>query len=173
MSQVLFSPQTGGLLRAHICAECGHEFLHVGRPSKFSRFCSRTCSNRARCLGKIGSQGQTKPHLLPIKHPSVSDIAWAAGIYEGEGSISKRTAKGGGVISVPQKDRWILDKLRNLFGGTVCKRKTRDIHEWYVCGGLARGFTYSIFTFLSPRRRKQIKGILTIQRGGNGHGSLS
>ena len=106
--------------------------------------------------------------LAAVEHPTSLDIAWAAGIYEGEGSCGcggkKRTTF---KIQVAQHIRniWILEKLKRLFGGSICKRgySKREnpgeecMREWHIHGARARGFAMTIFTFLSPYRREQLK----------------
>ena len=80
---------------------------------------------------------------------TIKDIAWAAGIYEGEGTFSS-----GKSARVTQKDPWLVYRLKDLFGGTISVHN--GYYYWTVCGSDARGFLLSIFSFLSPRRRAQI-----------------
>ncbi len=84
----------------------------------------------------------------------LTDIAWAAGIYEGEGHFT------GHNVRVVQKDSWLVYELQKKFGGSV-KQYTRstdgkEYHYWSLNGQNARGFLLTIFTFLSPRRKAQI-----------------
>lgn len=89
------------------------------------------------------------------------DLAWAAGIYEGEGSC---VTGSGLAVTVAQKDKWLVDRLVALFGGSALTRpnisptsgKRGRINVWYVTGPRARGFILTIYTLLSPRRRAQI-----------------
>ena len=93
------------------------------------------------------------------------DIAWAAGIYEGEGSLAVAPHSPNSVqINVGQKQRWLLDRLRDLFGGSVLERQMNDqpFFEWKVSGARARGFLMTIYTFMSPRRQDQIKGAIGV-----------
>jgi hypothetical protein len=96
-----------------------------------------------------------------IETPCVTDIAWAAGIYEGEGCITDR----GTGIQVSQRDRWLLDRLRSLFGGTVggpysqtdpTTSNRKPIHRWILHGVRAQAFIVEIWPYLSPRRQKQL-----------------
>ena len=96
--------------------------------------------------------------LKALRSPTVIDIAWAAGIYEGEGCVS--SSKGSIKVGVTQKDPWLLVKLLMLFGGRIYKYKTRPIFEWHLSGSRSKGFLFTIFTFLSPRRRRQIEAAL-------------
>jgi hypothetical protein len=79
---------------------------------------------------------------------TIKDIAWAAGIYEGEGTF------GGHSVRVVQKDNWLIYRLKYLFGGTVTEYN--GYHYWTISGPLCRGFLLTIFTFLSPRRKEQV-----------------
>ena|ERR1035437_9260938 len=95
-------------------------------------------------------------------HPTMLDIAWAAGIYEGEGHC-RPTGANTVRLSVSQKDLWLLYRLRQLFGGTVYLRKScgkSNVNQWYLSGTRARGFLLTIFSFLSPRRREQARSTL-------------
>lgn len=104
--------------------------------------------------------------LSPTEHPTVHDLCWAAGIYEGEGSCivrRKSDANHSAAISVAQKDRWLCDRLRALFGGTVgvSTAKTGETyHYWRLTGMRARGFAMTIYKFLSPRRQARIREAL-------------
>lgn len=91
------------------------------------------------------------------QQPSILDIAWAAGIYEGEGSCNKTQR----IIVVDQKDPWLCRRLLELFGGAVYAIPkaglNRDLHyRWVARGSRAIGFALTIFKFLSPRRQSQV-----------------
>jgi len=79
---------------------------------------------------------------------SIRDIAWAAGIYEGEGNFTGKT------VRVVQKDSWLVYELQRIFGGKV--KQYNGYHQWTMHGWKCRGFILTIFTFLSPRRKAQI-----------------
>lgn len=109
--------------------------------------------------------------IRALEHPTLRDIAWAAGIYEGEGTAAKN-GKSSTSVSVKQKDDWILRRFQKLFGGRVCERtyvrrgygkdKTGTNSTWVISGARARGFLMTIYTFLSPRRKAQAKRALGI-----------
>lgn len=103
-----------------------------------------------------GQFGKSKPGLEAKRTPTVADIAWAAGIFEGEGSVA---SVGGARAYVGQKDRWILERLRDLFGGTISLARNQkyaaEYWSWHISGTRARGFLMTIFGFLSPRRKEQ------------------
>ncbi len=98
------------------------------------------------------------------------DIAWAAGIYEGEGSCrraiympeSKRTGKQNRTdkVAVLQKDPEILYRLQTLFGGNIGLNKKNHLggacYVWTLSGHRARGFLMTILPLLSQRRLRQV-----------------
>lgn len=98
--------------------------------------------------------------------PSEMEIVWAAGFYEGEGSVGPRA------VIVSQRDRWPLERLQQHFGGTISPVKipahrpnTRPYFNWILCGDAGRLFVHLIYQHLSPRRREQIDGkFVTMER---------
>ena len=108
------------------------------------------------------ARGYSKPETRPTKVPNDIDIAWSAGVYEGEGNIANSNAYACSRIMVSQKDPEILFKLRDWFGGSVKKNsggKTKPediIHKWIACGERGRVFAALIYGFMSSRRRAQI-----------------
>lgn len=115
---------------------------------------------------------------IPTLHPSMSDIAWAAGIYEGEGSTTaKEVIKNGKryrttpAVMITQKDDWMVRRMRELFGGTVNQYLSsnkamgdKKYFRWAVHGPRARGFMYTIYSYLSPRRQEQLRVALGVRR---------
>jgi hypothetical protein len=98
-----------------------------------------------------------RPELDATKVPTAIDIAWSAGVYEGEGTArlcgrGKRSL----AVSVPQKDPEILYTLRDLFGGSVNAPCGNPCYKWDICGDRARIFLALIYSFLSSRRRAQV-----------------
>lgn len=123
------------------CINCFRAF----RPwSEYQRVCSRVC--------------QTAYSQAPAatEHPTPIDIAWAAGIFEGEGSTNST-----GTLMIYQREPWLLYRLQSLFGGMV-KESTDNPTSWGRCGswtitgGRARGFAMTIYKFLSPHRKEQL-----------------
>ena len=122
------------------CVHCGQSCRTQGRPCKECR------------------RGFTPACLVP----STAELAWAAGIYEGEGSVS-RLSSGSPIMRVYQKDEWLPRRLLALFGGHCTSRKGNvlapdSLHWiWALYGERARMFLMQIFGFLSPRRQAQIR----------------
>ena len=81
---------------------------------------------------------------------TVREIAWAAAIYEGEGSFSGTQAV------IIQKDPWILHRLVRTFKFGTINKHGDNCQKWCVTGQDARQFLLTIFTELSARRKAQI-----------------
>jgi hypothetical protein len=114
-------------------------------------------------LDNLGRQ-TARARVIP---PSTADIAWAAGIYEGEGCAKDER------VQVVQKRPWILLKLRARFGGRIVAYNARQGGHgrrgaiywlWVIHGGRARGFLLTIYQFLSPYRREQARRLLAYTR---------
>lgn len=143
------------------CEQCGG----IGRSGiwsprrKLPRFCS------VKCLIAYQRSPEARPDLNPNERPSMLDISWAAALFEGEGHCT-RTGNGKQTesVTVGQKDRWILDRLRTLFGGSISPTKNRgkQFFTWVCTGQRARGFLMTIYGFLSPRRKAQVRKALLV-----------
>ncbi len=110
-----------------------------------------------------------KRGLTPDIPPTATaiEIAWTAGIIEGEGSFngSRRTI-GSIQITAGQSDPWILRRLMALYGGHLCLTSRRcrpngvdskkDFWTWEIGGGRARGLATAIEPHLSPWRVVQL-----------------
>lgn len=105
--------------------------------------------------GKSHNFGSSKLGLESKVSPSLLNIAWAAGIYEGEGTAN------GAHIGVSQKNKALLIVLKNLFGGTISPMGSRPIYQWHISGTRAREFAMTIYRFLTPHRQEQIKKVWT------------
>lgn len=64
------------------------------------------------------------------------EAAWAAGLFDGEGTTSVLAAQRDRYkyvrMSMAQKDPEVLYRLQSLLGGKVYKSNTRDIYNWNV-----------------------------------------
>lgn len=96
-----------------------------------------------------------------------TDIAWLAGVVEGEGWI--------GVVShshplprmsVDQIDPWLPNRIREKFGGNVRSNAVTSagnrIYRWDASGARARGILLSIYTLLSPKKQERIRAALDV-----------
>jgi len=104
-------------------------------------------------------------------------VIWAAAFIDGEGSFSVYADKRGKTVSLSfavqasQKDRWALDRLKQLFGGNILLlKRPRPIYYWQLYGSKARGAMMMLYPFMSPRRQKRIREILSMVWFENGSG---
>jgi len=134
---------------------------------------SRYCGKHAQRVVKYGDPyivhrkanfGRLDPETAPTLYPTLYDIVWAAGYYEGEGNCNADNW-GSLTTSVSQKDKEKLYWLRERFGGTVLKRSRAQPYEisgWSISGARARGFLQTIYGLLSSRRQEQIRKAMRI-----------
>lgn len=117
----------------------------------------------AATLRRIAPNHSSTP--VATMSPSVADIAWAAGFLEGEATFAQNKAKNGRVyarIEAFQNHIEPLLKLQAMFGGSVRQRPAQREGQrggwfWGSSGPRARGVLMTIFTFMSPRRRAEIR----------------
>ena len=149
-----------------ICPSCGGSFEVGGRDGSISKaYCSKACV----LLGKQSrNYGWRKKSLDATEVPTELDIAWAAGIFEGEGWLTKLKAHTE-LVAVGQmidKSDWLLTRLKALFGGSIyCsgrEGKNKNYRAWHIHGGRAREFLAMVYPFLSPYRKEQIEMKLKI-----------
>jgi hypothetical protein len=98
-----------------------------------------------------------RPDLDATKIPTAIDIAWAAGIYEGEGTC-RMSGKGkrGFSAAVVQKDPELLYRLREWFGRSINLNQNAGTYVWDICGDRARIFMALIYGLMTVRRKVQI-----------------
>jgi hypothetical protein len=124
--------------------------------------CLRTTlgGSKLRPQNLLGWQKPNTPRAT--QKPTVKDIYWAAGFYEGEGfATDTKTSQ---QISAVQVNKEPLERLQKHFGGTVrlqnryayTRPNSKPIWRWRICGPRARGFAMTIFTLLSKRRQEQL-----------------
>lgn len=89
--------------------------------------------------------------------PTPTDLAWAAGILEGEGSFRinarSRTNAGALMVEVTSIDRDMLEHLAELFGGTIHAKgplpRRRQAYRWTVASRRA----YDVLDVTRPYMR--------------------
>lgn len=97
-------------------------------------------------------------NILVDYRPTDVEIAWAAGIYEGEGCAAG--AEGRTIAVVNQKDPELLYRLRAMFGGRIEMIRAdspKFCHKWLLYGDYARGFFALIWPYMTSRRKAQIE----------------
>lgn len=139
-----------------LCRNCGADLTGSRNPF----FCNGSCRTAFWNTHRAKKPRVNRTAMNAVESPSLCDLAWAAGVYEGEGHVRGR--EGDTIqVQIVQKDRWLLDRLVQLFGGAIYGPHGHSgCFNWYVSGVRARGFVLTIFTFLSPRRREQARQAL-------------
>ena len=105
------------------------------------------------------------------------DLAWAAGLLEGEGYFT--WVNGYPVVGVEMTDRDVVDRFAALFPGPrgrkVMHRKNKnytagsdtprlDSYRYEVQGGTAIAIMLTLFPFFGERRRARIKEMVVSWR---------
>lgn len=98
----------------------------------------------------------------------MKEIAWAAGLYEGEGTCC--ASNGGAVVSLTMTDlepvQWFFETLGcgKIYGPYHNKNpKYKPIYRWFVCGWDNVDYVYKkLQPWLCDRRQKQFEKVLTI-----------
>jgi|ERR1700733_6511310 len=99
------------------------------------------------------------PNIDVDTTPTEIQIAWIAGIFEGEGHAWGHQ-QGRTAIVISQKDPEILYRCREMFGGRIEMLRASSpkyIHAWKLYGDRARRFFQLIFPLMSTRRKMQIE----------------
>jgi hypothetical protein len=94
------------------------------------------------------------------------ELAWAAGFYEGEGSITFRGSRYRTVqLDISQKDLWPLQRWQNIFHAGTIQGRTRKngfhVYEWHLSNqDEVLTIALALRPYLSPRRQEQIEKVV-------------
>lgn len=150
------------------CPSCGKSFEVGGRDGSVNKvYCSKPCIMKGK---QARNYGWRKKSLDATEVPTELDIAWAAGIFEGEGWFTKLKVHTElvGVGQMIDKSDWLLSRLKALFGGSIYRGsregKNKHYRSWHIHGSRAREFLMLIYPFLSPYRQEQIKQKLSLKQ---------
>lgn len=95
---------------------------------------------------------------VPTKHPTLKDIYWTAGFLDGEGTFRFAASTQG--VSASQNELEPLEKLQELFGGSIYKSKNHKCSSWGLWGARARGLMMTLYLLMGLRRKNQIREAL-------------
>jgi hypothetical protein len=81
-------------------------------------------------------------------------------LFEGEGTVHRKNSNV--AANICQTDPWIIQRLRNFFGGHIIEYQPKKVGHsymwrWQVNGPRAMAFMLTIYSFLSPWRRVQFQ----------------
>jgi len=118
------------------------------------------------------------PKMAATASPTAVDIGVLAGFLLGEGTFRRKHSHEHGIgterISAPQGEQEPLLRLKKFFGGTVrlqqngrprvkpTWRTANGIYIWEVYGPRARGVMMTVYKFMSPQRKQEIKTALRL-----------
>jgi|SRR5215472_6792722 len=116
--------------------------------------------------------GMTEPTGAPEVPAHLIEIAWAAGLYEGEGSCFIN-ARGAISVTLGMSDLEPVSRFHQIVGvGTIYsyenKPPRKPVHRFVVtrCDEVIQVLTLLIDSgFLSPRRTEQAERVLNVARG--------
>jgi hypothetical protein len=109
---------------------------------------------------------------------SEADLAWLAGLLEGEGSFyaSGSRAKNGVMYRYPQikvsmTDRDVIERVAQMFGIKVSvnsrekRREAKQIYSAQINGSRAMELMQQLLPWMGKRRSQKIKELLNTQHG--------
>jgi len=101
----------------------------------------------------------TSRKVTPDMALEMTDLYWAAGFLEGEGTF---TASGTTpVLHCSQVQKYPLEKLQGLFGGKIeWLFHKQGIWRWRLPCAQSAGVMMTLYTLMSPRRKFQIEQAL-------------
>lgn len=100
--------------------------------------------------------------------PSLTDLAWATGFLEGEGSFQGSATNGLITVSAVQVQLEPLVRLQKMLGGNIrqyINKNGRPYHKWTLNGSHAVGLAFTVYLWLSPRRREQALRMIATWKG--------
>ena len=91
--------------------------------------------------------------------PTDLELAYAAGLFDGEGCIYVHPRKCYPYLHVQMADREPLDFLQRIFGGKIYPKKAQRSHhrptfQWQLCGDAARKAASLMYPFFQLERKK-------------------
>ena len=94
------------------------------------------------------------------------DIAWLAGLIEGEGCFTK--CRESIRISIAMTDKDVIQRVADMWKSPVGVWTHREgckiPYNTIVCGNSAAGWMMTLYPFLSERRRARVRELLAIWR---------
>lgn len=101
--------------------------------------------------------------LIAVYPPTAE---WLAGVYSGEGSTTVNRATNPGsdkglLLSVSQKDRRLLDRIQERYGGRVSGPvEGSGVYQWRTSGAVALELLARMYPYLSLQKREQADDVL-------------
>ena len=96
----------------------------------------------------------------------VKDIAWVAGLLEGEGNFMSDPSGSLARIKLEMTDEDVVRKAASIMGAPSVGYRIKSNPKWkptyvfYLCGAKAAGWMMTLYPFLGKRRRQKIRTVL-------------
>lgn len=116
----------------------------------------------------------------------IAEVAYAAGLLEGEGNFGLRAVKNILVVQCSMTDKEPLERLQSTFGGNlggpyIDQQNPRHKPSWRWSINKREdviSVCQLVYSFMSPRRQAQIERLLSFNKSSpkhesQGHGSIS
>lgn len=92
---------------------------------------------------------------------STRSLYWTAGFLEGDGHFCFSKARHL-QIQATQVQRWPVDKLQGMFGGSISvhdpnRPNHQIVHRWTLTGTHAAGLMMMLYSLMTVARKEQIK----------------
>lgn len=98
---------------------------------------------------------------------SRESLAWAAGLFEGEGSIFGSKSSSSIIVAIAMTDKDVLDKFASVIGlpiSVIARKKTnkhKQVYEWRTAKyEYSQAVVAMLWPWLCSRRREQAKTLL-------------
>lgn len=134
-------------IATRICQRCGQEFHPISGRLKTQKYCSIACRDVPR---------------IPLRELSPEQIAWLAGILDGEGNIQINARLGprhsGVRITITNTSRPLLERIFEITGvGYIATKaydnpKWRTRYNWIINGATARQILQLLLPWLIVKR---------------------
>lgn len=102
------------------------------------------------------------PSITPSQHPTLNDIYWLAGFYEGEGCclfLNNMLT-----LHLTQNSIEPLDKVKRLFGGKIYSSDkhptSKMVYAWRTNFERAWGIALTMYPLLSKNKQYQIRLVM-------------
>lgn len=106
----------------------------------------------------------------PRKPITMRDVAWLAGLLEGEAYFNAHGTSFTPLIKLVMTDRDVVCRVADLFGARCLREKRREQPHWKPAysaakaGVIAAGWMMTLYLLLGERRRTDIRRILMAWR---------
>src|SRR5262245_18882005 len=121
--------------------------------------------NRRRMLQAARSSLQAT-RRLPNPHLTPTELAWLAGLVEGEGCFSKTSQNGKPSLYIGMTDSDVIERAARILCTHIYTKRRRPPYQTLyvirVTGTYAVGWMFTLYPYLGLRRRERIRELLSM-----------